>query len=177
MLTPCRYVMRNATQCIEDLNALKINPNKRIGVSVSPLSHTQGVMADVTTLAMFSNRTCVDSDWFKLTGQDTTSAPSWGRWRGQTKSHKGKTCSSFIYGNREREGSLRDAVLNCTDAQCAGIVWRQGEQTDGAVFTGAKHKFLFCAASAATTASVDHTVFLKKFPPAVKPVGRCVGGW
>ena len=139
-------------ECLDELqndwwSAGSIAPLGRAGVVVSPLALPGNVFvkdalleeALRNTTAMMKHQNAVAP----LPGiKDELSMVHWNSWfaSGVASTVSGNTCASFLWNSQSASsyhlGTLRDAVLKCSDHQCRGVVWkpRAGETNPGLMY-------------------------------------------
>jgi hypothetical protein len=127
-------------ECLDELQkdwwaAGSISPLGRAGVVVSPLALPNNVFVKDSlleealrnTTAMMKHENAVAP----LPGvKDDFSSVHWNNWFGSGVASRvsGKTCASFLWNSQSSRyyhlGTLRDAVLKCSDQKCRGVVWK-----------------------------------------------------
>ena len=157
IVSPSRLATQNASACIDHITAQGISMDYRIGVTVVPYT-----MPAAVTVENPHKRPIYDdfrgvgsrSSWARVPGTDTTNDVNWNAWKRRvgsnpygTTQHGDKTCSQMDIFIRQKDfrGTLREAVLACSEFACMGIVWKQGPQPSSAVYVqDSVHTFEFC---------------------------------
>ena len=177
-------VTKTADECRDLVESSRMarNPKSRIGINVIPAKNPALAAFDYVNIP-WQNFSCANSDVTTAKGTVTTrNAPpqlavDWARWRKDTVA--GARCKYMIVPTGDRlfqaasstdyfTMDLKTALLKCSSARCAGIVWKAGARP----MAEGEHAFQFCGESSsrvyvaaakiwATVPSEGHDAFFK----------------